>query len=110
MTRRRVLLLGVARGALRALVADVLGELGVDLTEDLDAEPPDAVLVLVDRRDLGAHVRDAQDIGAPVVAMVDSDDDLLIERVRRAGVRNIYALGRPLAELQAAVERSLLSC
>ena len=107
MQRHQALLLGVAKGALRTLVADVLEEMGVELADDRGPIAPDVVLVFVDRRDPAAVLGPAHELGVPIIVLVDYEDDLLIERVRRNGVDCVYPLGRPLAELRSLVAGTL---
>jgi hypothetical protein len=105
-TAASAVLLG-ADDSLAALLADVLGEVGVSLhVGEARATPPDLVLVQVERgQSLLGVLQSARDgtYPAPVFVLLPFADERLMQRALRLGARGCFALGQPLEGLRRMV-------
>lgn len=102
--RVRAVLLGTTDASLRSVLADVLGEVGVEVGGD---STPDLVLAVVDRDDVKEVVAGARERGGgcPIIAILTLTDDRLEARAIAAGAHACCALDRPLDRLKSALTR-----
>lgn len=99
---RQVVLHG-ADESLRALLSDVLGDMGLLLRTPGGGGRADVVLALVQREDSVPRVlRAAGDEAgaAPVVVLLPFEDERLRRLAMSLGARGCYALGTPLEALK----------
>ena len=99
---RQVVLHG-ADESLRALLSDVLEDMGLLLRGSGAGARPDVVLALVQREDSVPRVlRVAGDEAgaAPVVVLLPFEDERLRQLAMSLGARDCYALGTPLERLK----------
>jgi hypothetical protein len=104
-----VALLGETDEPLKAVLFDVLAELGLSADHDL-THPPDLVLAMVTRDDATAVLTAARTLAGrtPIVAILALTDEALSELSLAFGAATCYALDRPLDRLRAVV-RTLLA-
>ncbi|WP_338023445.1 DNA-binding response regulator [Archangium primigenium] len=89
--------------SLRALLRDVLDDMGIRLAPEEDAARPDVVLALVEREDSVSRVLQevAEASGpTPVLVLLPFEDARLRCLAMRLGARGCYALGTPLESLK----------
>lgn len=89
--------------SLRALLSDVLGDMGLTLCGRADEARPDVVLALVQRGESVSRVLQVagNESGlTPVVVLLPFDDERLRRSALNLGARGCYALGTPLEELK----------
>jgi len=91
----------------RTLLADLLRDRGLRIDEGEELGRSKVLLAQVGRgRGVLQALRDAQAVssGTPVVLVLPAHDARLSAEALRLGAAACYALGRPVAELFAAVE------
>jgi hypothetical protein len=104
MTPRKAAVLG-ADTSLRALLEDVLGEVGVVLLPPGDCQGADLVLTQLSSEEQPAAglVPPWPASLPPLVVLLPFADDLLRTQAVQMGARGCYAMGTPLALLRACV-------
>ena len=108
--RNRVAIVGRCDPRLRDLIADVLRDLGVEISDaPVLGDPPAVVLAVAERANLTAVLDLAKAVAGrgPILAVVPLEDERLEHAAASQGAHACYTLGAPLGRLRALVAKLL---